>query len=298
MNLSPKAKTKLDKISVIILFLLPTIVGLVIFQFTPLISAVETSFYNTSLMKPDNRSFIGLQNYARLISDERFIGSIKTTFLFTVGILLFQLPLGLLLAIVVQRDRIGVGLLRGAIFAPVVTSVAVSAVIWNLMYNPNNGLINAFLGSIGLQPQPFLTSASQALLSIIVMTIWQEVGLSMTIFLAGIQGIPTEFYEAARIDGANSLQLFRHVTLPLLRRTITYSIISSTIFSFTVFASVYVMTKGGPLNSTRVVIFQIYEQAFRLNEIGYASAQAVVLMMIMAVIAFIQAKILRTDFEY
>jgi multiple sugar transport system permease protein/fructooligosaccharide transport system permease protein len=296
--LTPKTKARLNTVFVIVLFLLPTVVGLGLFQFIPLVSAVRNSFYDTSLLNPSNKSFIGFDNYIRLINDSRFLGSIKTTLLFTGGILLFQVPLGLILALVVQRKRPGMGLLRSAIFVPVVTAITVSAVIWNLMYNPENGLLNTFLAFLGLPRQPFLTSASQALPSIIVMSIWQEVGLTMTLFLAGLKGIPNEFYDAAEIDGANRLQLFWHITLPLLRRTITYTIISSTIFSFTVFASVYVMTKGGPNNSTRVVIYHIYEQAFRLNEIGYASAQALVLMVIMAAIALVQGRLLRTDLEY
>lgn len=298
MNLTSRQKGQLERALVIILFLLPTIIGLGVFQFAPLVSALRNSLFNYSLTMPDRQFFIGLDNYTRLLNDGRFFGSLKTTLLFTASILVVQLPLGLILALLVRRERRGIGLLRGAIFAPVVTSVTVAAVIWNLMYHPENGLLNALITSIGLPRQPFLTSPDQALPAIVAMTIWQEVGLSMTIFLAGLQGIPKEYYEAAGLDGANRFQLIRFITLPLLRRTINFSVITSTIFSFTVFASVYVMTKGGPMNSTRVVIYQIYEQAFRLNEVGYASAQAVILMIIMAVIALLQARLLRSDVEY
>lgn len=298
IQMSSRLHAQVERRAVIILFLAPTVIGLVLFQFLPLAMAIRNSFFNYSLMMPDRQSFIGLENYLRLFSDTRFLASIRTTFIFALAILMIQLPLGLILALMVRRSRPLVGLLRSTIFIPVVTSMTVAAVIWNLMYHPENGLLNALITAVGLPRQPFLTSADQALAAIIVMTIWQEVGLTMTIFLSGLQGIPIEYYEAASIDGASRLQLFKYVTLPLLRRTIVFAVITSTIFSFTIFASVYVMTKGGPINSTRVVIFHIFEQAFRLNEVGYASAQAIFLMVIMAIVALVQSRLMRTEFEY
>lgn len=282
----------------IILFLLPTIVGIVLFQFGPLAMALRNSLFNMNLLKPDAATFVGLDNYVRMLNDAHIFTAFRNTLAYTAGKVFLQVPFALLLAILVHQQLKGIGIVRSAIFAPVVTSVTVVAVVWNLMYHPENGLINSFLQTIGLPRQPLLTSTSQALPAILVMSIWQDTGFTMLILLAGLQGIPDLYYEAAAIDGANRLQQFWHITLPLLRRTLLYAVVITTIFSFTVFTPVYVMTKGGPQESTRLAVYYIWEQGFKFLDMGYASAMAVLLMLLMLVITVVQGRILRTEFEY
>lgn len=295
---SVRQRRNLQFSTTVALFLAPTLLGLAIFQYWPLIAAFRNSLFNINLLNPDMETFVGLQNYIKMWGDADFWVSILRTFTFAIAKIGIQIPLALLLATLVQRKIRGIGIVRSAIFAPLVTSVTVVAVIWNLMYHPDHGIFNAVLQTLGLPRQPFLTSPSQALPAIIFMSIWQDVGFTMLIFLAGLQGIPETFYEAATIDGAGRWGSFRYITLPLLSRTMLFAMVMTTISSFQTFTSVYVMTKGGPLDSTLVAVYYIYEQGFHYLNLGYASALAVVLLLIVMVIAIIQARLMRTDFQY
>ena len=166
------------------------------------------------------------------------------------------------------------------------------------MYHPDNGILNSILQAFGIAKQSFLVSESQALFSILVMGIWQDVGFSMLLILGGLQNIPDVYYEAASIDGASFVDKFRYITLPLLRRTLLLAIVVATIFSFRVFTPIYVMTKGGPSNATLLSVYYIYQQGFQYMSMGYASSLAVVLILLLIVITLIQSRILRTEFEY
>lgn len=291
-------KNKFDFYFTLILFLFPLLAGLILFQYLPLISAMKNSFFQLSLLNPNKSTFVGFENYLRMINDPKFIISIKNSLIYAFGKIIIQIPLSLLFAVLLNRAIKGIGLVRSAIFAPTITTGAVVAVIWNLMYHPTNGFLNSLLMGLGIPRQPFLTDITQALPSILGMGIWQDVGFTMLLFLAGLQGIPEIYYEAAKIDGANNLQLIKNITLPLLKRTILLTVIISTIFSFKVFTPIYVMTKGGPRNSTLLTVYYIYEQGFKFMDIGYASAMAIILMAIMVIITLIQNGFLKTNFEY
>ncbi len=282
----------------VILFLAPTFIGLFLFQYLPLITAVRNSFYHYNLLEPDARTFAGFANYRRLIKEARFRSSLGHTVVFGVAKVVIQTPLALALALLVQRTTRRATIVRSAIFAPVVTSVTIIAVIWNLMYDPEHGLFNTLLIAFHLGKQPFLTSAGQALPAIIAMSIWQDAGFTMLLFLAGLQGIAETFYEAAAIDGANHWEQFRYITVPLLMRTILFAVVTTTVFSFQVFTPVYVMTKGGPLDATRVAVYYIYETAFVFLDMGYASALALVLTALLLIVAVGQSRLLRSRFEY
>ncbi len=291
-------KSQLSLAAVILLFMLPTVVGLGLFQYFPLLTAVRNSLYDLNLLDPSHAIFVGIDNYLRMWEDERFHISLLNTLFYTTIKLIVQLPLALALALLVQRQIRGIGFVRSAIFAPTVTAVSIAAVIWNLMYDPQNGFFNAILQTLGLPPQPFLTSASQALPSIIAMSVWLDAGFTMLIFLSGLQGIPYDYYEAARIDGASNWNLFRYITLPLLSRTTLFAVVTTTIFAFKIFTPVYIMTKGGPLDSTLVAVYYIFEQGFVFLDMGYASTLAVVLILILLIVAGLQGLLLRSQFEY
>jgi ABC-type sugar transport system permease subunit len=282
----------------IALFLAPAFVGLGLFHFLPIFIALRGSLFDLNLLVPDRETFIGAEHYRTMLSDEEFRRSLLNTGVYTGAKLVIQLPLSFGLALLIETRLRGTTLLRSAIFAPTVTAVAIAAVIWGLMYQPQAGLINSILGAVGIGPQSFLTSKDQALPSIIALGIWQDTGLTVLILLGGLQGIPRDFYEAAELDGASGWQAVRHLTLPLLRRTILFTVVLTTIFAFKVFAEVKIMTEGGPENSTLMTVYYIYKKAFVFLDLGYAFALAVVLMAILIAIALLQGRILRTRFEY
>jgi ABC-type sugar transport system permease subunit len=283
---------------VIFLFLLPLFSGMILFEYIPLMAAMYNSMQIVNLMNPDTNRFVGLANYAALVSNARFIHSLGNSLLYIAGKLLVQLPMAMLLALLVNQNIRGRTILRGALFAPLVTSEVVIAVLWNALYFPNIGVFNSILNRLGLPAYGFMTSSALALPSILVVIIWMDVGFSMLLFLAGLQSIPPDFYEAAAIDGAGWWQGFRSITLPLMKRTILLAAFMVTLSGFRVFTPIYIMTQGGPQDASISAIYLIYEQAFKYLDMGSASAMAVVMMLILAAITLGENRLLRTELEY
>lgn len=264
-----------------LLLSLPALVGLAIFWYWPTIQAVILGFQDYNLMS-GSQAWTGLENYRTAATDPL----LALTFLNTVIYFLMEVPLqmalALALALLVRR---GPAWLRTVILVPTVTSMVVVSVIWGLMYHPNSGLINSLLAGVGVPPQPFLTSAQQAMPSIALLMIWKNVGFSMLFFLAGLVSIPGNYYEAAATDGANGRQLFRYITLPLLRGTVVFLLITNTVSAFKVFTPIFLITEGGPINATRVVVLYIFENAFRFNKMGYAAAISVLLALFLLILS-------------
>jgi ABC-type sugar transport system permease subunit len=223
-----------------------------------------------------------------MLTDKLVQKSFTVTGLFFILKVPLLMATGLGLAILVRDAWRGVGGLRTIILLPTVTSMVVVTTVWGFMYHPTSGLLNSMLTSVGLPAQDFLTSPTQALPSIVAITIWKDVGLVMLFYLAGLMGIPNTLYEAARIDGANGWQQFRHITFPSLRGTHIFVLVTSTVAAFKVFVPVFMTTQGGPLNSTKVILVSIYDYAFRFNQMGYAAAISVILALILVVISVIQ----------
>jgi ABC-type sugar transport system permease subunit len=274
-------------------FLLPFAVGLVLFQYWPIVSMVRNSFHQYSFLSTAAPKNVGFANYEALVQDPQFHKAITITLLFAVGVVVLVVPIGLALALFLNQGFRGTRFLRLVTFMPVVTSVVVVATLWRLLLDPANGLLNTALTSVGIGGQPFLTSAHQALPSIIAITAWQQVGFSMILFLAGLQGIPAEIQEAAELDGATSFQRLRYVTLPALKRTMIFVVVVMTIFSFQAFAPDFVLTQGGPENSTLLLVYYLYRTAFGFFQPGYASAMAVVLFLMIVAIGASQALVQR-----
>jgi ABC-type sugar transport system permease subunit len=277
-------------------FLLPAAIGIFLFAILPIAQAVRISFFDYSLLNPEQIP-VGLENYDRAFKDPVFQVALKNTLLYTVLLVTFQTAAALGLALLLKQQVRGLAFFRSAFFIPVVTSLVVISTVWKLMYN-SQGFINGFLRTAGLSPQPFLASADQALLSLVAMSVWKDVGFYMLIFLAGLQAIPLELYESAAIDGASKWQSFGRITLPLLRRPSVFVVVVGTISAFKVFTPVYLMTDGGPAESTMVIVFYIFRSAFRYFEMGYASAMSVVLIVIVLVLTLVQFRLLRTTVEY
>ncbi|GAH47418.1 unnamed protein product, partial [marine sediment metagenome] len=242
-------------------------------------------------------TFVGLQNYLVVFNDSVAIGAFKNTLIFVAMIVPLGMILSLGLALLLSRFIKPKFKLREAYklfyFLPVITNAVAVSLVWQGIYQPRFGLLNGVLASLGFSRQGFLYDPSQALASIAVFSLWQMCGYYMIIYLAGLENIPPVFYEAARIDGASKLQCFRYITLPLLAPITLFVVILWTIGSLQVFTPVYVMTQGGPINSTNVAVLYIYKSAFEYLKLGYGSSLAVVLFLLIFSITGLQLKISR-----
>ncbi|MBB6097281.1 ABC-type sugar transport system permease subunit [Deinobacterium chartae] len=256
--------------------ILPALAVLLTFAYWPAINVVWISLTDRLLLRPF-ANFVGLENYARLLHDERFWNSVWNTVRYVLMSVPLEVGLALAIAVALARPLRGVGFFRTAFFLPVVTSLVAVAMVWEWIYHPSLGLLNALLAPLGVSPVRWLGDPTWAMPALVLLTVWKGTGYYMVIYLAGILDIPEEYYEAARIDGAGRWHIFRHVTWPLLSPTTYLILVLQAINSFQVFASVYTMTGGGPLGSTEVVVFYLYERAFKSFEFGYASAISVVL---------------------
>jgi multiple sugar transport system permease protein len=277
------------------LFVLPALINFAIFRYIPIIQAIRASLYQYSLLGGYG-DFIGLQHYQRMLTaDPVFWRSLQATGLFVLYKVPLQIALSLGLAILLSRQSIGTAIVRSAILTPMVTSIIVVSIIWAMMYQSSNGLFQSVLVAVGLSKMAFISDPRYALPAISVMMIWKDIGFSFIIFVAGLKGISETYYEAAIVDGANRWQQFTNITIPLLRPVLMFVIVTQTIFSFQVFVPVYQMTKGGPLDSTKVIVYYIYEQGFRLQDMGYASAMSVVTLVLLLMISWVQMRFLRSD---
>ena len=273
-------------------FIAPAMFLLLLFLIIPAFMALGFSFTDFYVLTPDKMEIVGIDNYITLVSDELFWKCLKNTFYFTVVIVLVEAVIALGLAVLVNKKSFGRTFFRTAYFAPVISSLTVVSILWVCLYNPNDGLFNAILNTLGLPSQRFLRSADQAMNSILLMSIWQGVGYQMIIFIAGLNGISQELYEAAAIDGANSVKKFFYITLPGLRNVISFIVVYVTIQAFKVFTQPYIMTFGGPQNSTRTLVYYIYQQGFQYKKAGYASAMAVVFFLIVVFASMILKRLL------
>ncbi len=271
----------------VVIFLAPFLLIYISFQVYPLVQAAVSSLYDWDLLTSQKR-FIGIDNYLRMFTDPTFWDSFKHTLQFVIystPIIVFS---GLLLAILLNGRNKFLQIYRTIFFAPYVLSVSVTTLIWGFMFNPQKGLLGALSALLGTREIYWLTDPNYAMSAIIITTVWWTVGFNLVLFLAGLQDIDGSLYEASMLDGANSLQRFRYITIPGLSRTFMLVLVLQIIASFQIFGQVYIMTKGGPGGTTRVLIQYIYEAGFRDYELGYASAMAVFLFMVMFIISYIQ----------
>lgn len=225
--------------------------------------------------------WVGLENFRRLFEDVLFWRSLKNSAYFTLGNIPLSIASGLLVAMTVNSAIRFRNAFRVIFYLPVVTSSIALSMVWLWLLDPHFGLVNAALGVIGIDPQQWLQSTTQAMPSIVIMSVWGGVGSTMIIYLAGLQGIPDSLYEAAQVDGANRWQSFRYITLPSLQPITLYLLVTSIIGSFQIFGPIYAMTDGGPAFATTTIVHQIYINGFRYFNMGYAAAQSWVLFMIL-----------------
>jgi len=288
------SRATLDQTVVGYLCLSPLLLHFLIFLAFPLVFSLYLSLNSWDLMSPD-KSFVGLGNYVQLFHDADFWQAAVNTVIFAFWRVVVGTILALLLALLVNQKLRGISIFRGAIFAPVITSLVAISVVWLWLYDPSYGLLNLPVKALGMAPLAWLQDPHLAMPAVIIMSIWKGVGYTMVIYLAGLQGIPEQFYEAARIDGAGAWARFRFVTLPLLTPVTLFVLVISTIGAFQIFAQIYIMTNGGPVKSTTVAVYYLYQQGFQFFHMGYASALAWILFLVMLILTVVQFRFFRQE---
>lgn len=269
------------------LFLLPSLVLFLAFTGLPVVVAFFVSFTQWDLFNPP--IFTGLTNYTKLLADPIFGKVMGNTAYFVLLSVPIQMLIGLLCALALNRAIRGQTFFRVAYFLPVVTSTIAAALVWAWLFNANVGLINVLLTLLGVsEPPRWLSSTRWAMPAVIIVSIWQNVGYAMVLFLAGLQNIRADLYDAAAIDGARGWKRLWFITLPLLSPTTFFVLIISIIGSFQVFELVFVMTQAGPANATNTLVYYIYQNGFQFYQMGYASAAAMILFAIVLVMTLIQ----------
>ena len=270
------------------LFILPTFIGYTAFIIGPIIAAFGISVNRYDILSP--AKFVGLENYINLLSDSRLQKVYLNTIFFTLVAVSLNVGIGLLLAVLINR-RMPYYLryfFRTAYFFPVLVSLAYCAIIWQYLYQKDTGIINYYLGFLGVDPIPWLSNSKLVIPSIIIMDVWKNTGFSMLVFLAGLQNIPQDYYESAQLDGANRWNVFRHITLPLITPTLFFNLIIYMIGALQVFDSIVVLTQGGPGDASRSLVMYIYEKAFQIFQMGYASAISISLFFVIMLLTLVQ----------
>ncbi|MGG4146524.1 sugar ABC transporter permease [Paenibacillus algorifonticola] len=283
----------------VVFSLLPVLLLFGLFAFIPIGWSLGLSVLKYNPLS-GQALFVGADNYIRMVSDAIFLKSLWVTVKFVSVAVLFNILLAIAISKAIQRIRIRwlKDLFRTLFFLPTIAPLAGTAIVWSTMFNYHNGLFNMILGQLHIAPIQWLSDPHYALWSVIIMTLWADIGYNIVLFMAGLDSIPDMYYEAAILDGANRWHLFRHVTLPLLRRTLLFVSITTVISYFQAFPQFQIMTKGEPFNETRVLALHIYEQAFSNSNMGYASAMATFFLVIILLITLLQLKWGRSQWEY
>lgn len=273
-------------------FILVNLVVFLVFNLIPWISMITTSLYETDLLA--TREFVGLGNFGRMVGDEQLHRALRNTVQFVLMYVPALVVLSLTVAILVNRPLFGMKFFRALYFLPNITSIAVLSLVFRRFLSPRpDGPINYLLSFVGIPAQKFLIDVNQALPSLVMISLWEAFGYFMVIWLAGLQGIPKELYDAALVDGAAGWRIHRYVTLPLLRPTAAFIIVVATIGSLQIFGSIFILTGGGPVYATTTVVYHIYGQAFNFGRFGYASSLSIFFFLMILVITLLQARFLR-----
>jgi ABC-type sugar transport system permease subunit len=278
------------------LLVAPSLLFLLVFLIVPILAAFYLSFTRYDLLTPPR--WIGLDNYRNLLQDPRFAKAVVNTVLYCLLTIPTGTAIALLCALLVNRPLRGITAFRTALYLPVVTSFVAGALIWLWIYDPNNGLLNELFRMVGLPRFEWLHSTQTALISVVIFSVWKNVGYNMVIYLAGLQGIPEHIYEAAAIDGADRWAQFWGITLPLLSPTTFFVIVVWFIGALQMFIQVEVLTQGGPLDATITVVYLVYTTAFQNLRMGYAAAMSFLLFIFIGLVTYLNTRVLRNDVAY
>jgi ABC-type sugar transport system permease subunit len=277
-------------------FLAPSALHLAVFTLGPLLFTVWVSLHNWDLLSAE-KPFVGLDNYRDMFADPLFWNALRNTAVYALYVPV-TMALSLCAAVLLNRPMRGVRLIRAMVFLPTVVSFAAIAIVWQWMFNADYGLLNFAFRSIGLDPIDWLGNPATALVAVMIVSAWIQLGYQMIIYLAGLQGIPATLYEAATLDGASRWQRFVRITEPLLRPTSVYLFVTGVIWSFQVFTLVYVMTEGGPVHATDVLVYRIYQNAWEFRRMGYASAMSWFLFALLLVLTVAQWRVLNRRVDH
>jgi len=267
----------------------PVIIAFLVFNLYPMVLGLYLSFTRWDILSPP--TFIGLGNWADLFKDDLLLRAVLQTLYYAVVSVAGATALSIALALALNQRLKTIGFYRTFFFLPAVTSLVAIAMVWRWIYNTEFGVLNAFLGSLGINPVNWLGDPVLAMPAVILMSIWRSAGFNTVLFLAGLQGVPQEYYEAAEIDGASKWDRFVHITLPLISPTTFFVVVNGLIGSWQVFDQVYILTRGGPLLSTVTVVYLIYSNGFEWYKTGYAAAMAYGLFLIIIALTAIQFRL-------
>lgn len=279
------------------LCVLPALLIIAVFALYPVFYSLRLSLFRWDFIAPAPE-FVGTRNFVRLFTAEDFWQVLRNTLYFSGGTVLLTVLFALALALVLDLKLRGIAFFRALYFTPHLTPMVAVATLWMFMYDPIDGIINQTLGVFGIEGPRWLMSTEWAMPALIFMKVWKAVGYYTVLFLAGLQAISLELYDAAKVDGASAWPRLRHITLPLLSPTTLFILVVAVISSFQDFDQVFVLTKGGPVNSTNVLVYYLYEQAFQLYKVGTGSAIAVVLLVLLLGFTVLQIRLSRHWVHY
>jgi multiple sugar transport system permease protein len=281
------------------LFLAPVLLLFSVFTVFSVGYAFYLSFHEWNILEPE-KPYVGLENYSRLIDDDRFHQAVVNTLYYVAGSVPLTMGIGLLVALLLNTKIRARGVFRAMFYLPVLTPLVIASIIWKWVYNGDYGLLNYYLIQLNLIDEPllWLSDKNLAMPAVIITSVWKGVGFAMVVYLAGLQSIPEDYYDAAKIDGATGWRRLKDITIPLLSPTTLFLLIVSVLGSFQVFTQIFIMTNGGPLGRTRTVVWYIYTTAFRDFNMGYAAAMAFALFAMMLAFTALQFRLLRNEVQY
>jgi sn-glycerol 3-phosphate transport system permease protein len=287
----------LRSLAVGLAYLGPSLILFAAFVFIPLAQSIYLSFFNTRATGVIT-TFAGLDHYVELLTSQAFRTGLLATTLFAVYTVPVGIALGLMLAVLLNQRLRGINVFRTMMSSTIAISAAVGALIWLLLLNPSLGLLNYILSLIGIRGPEWLIQPATAIIAVSITTIWLTLGTNIIVLLAGLQGVPEEIYEAARIDGARGLRMFTGITVPMVSPSLFFLLVVDTIAVLQAFTQIHLLTRGGPVDATRVLVYSIYQDAFQNFQFGYASAQAVILFLLVMALTLIQFRFVERRVHY
>jgi sn-glycerol 3-phosphate transport system permease protein len=278
-------------------YLAPSLILFAAFVFIPLAQSIYLSFFNTRATGVIT-TFAGFDHYLELLSSPAFRTGLLATTLFAVYTVPIGIALGLVLAVLLNQRLRGINVFRTMMSSTIAISAAVGALIWLLLLNPSLGLLNYILSLVGVRGPEWLIQPAFAIIAVSITTIWLTLGTNIIVLLAGLQGVPEEIYEAARLDGARGIGMFTRITMPMVSPSLFFLLVVNTIAVLQAFTQIHLLTRGGPVDATRVLVYSIYQDAFQNFQFGYASAQAVILLLLVMALTLIQFRFVERRVHY
>jgi sn-glycerol 3-phosphate transport system permease protein len=290
-------RNEVRSLGVALAYLAPSLLLFAAFVFIPLAQTIYLSFFNTRSTGAVT-TFAGIENYTELLTSEAFRTGLAATAIFALYTVPIGIALGLALAVMLNQRLRAISVFRTMMSSTIAISAAVGALIWLLLFNPSLGLLNYLLSTIGIRGPDWLIQPTTAIIAVSITTIWLTLGTNIIVLLSGLQGVPEEIYEAARLDGARGLRMFTRITVPMVSPSLFFLLVVDTVAVLQAFTQIHVMTRGGPIDSTRVLVYSIYQDAFQNFRFGFASAEAVILLLLVMSLTIIQFRFVERRVHY